>query len=110
MISNSEFCLQIDSHSLFVQDWDVVALEMWGSINNEYAILSTQVPDLSYAASVSPDNSVPVPHLCEAEWANRGIVRNKPPKVIFLVLPLFYFYLFYFSLLFSLFSFSLFDK
>ena len=86
MISNSEFCLQIDSHSLFVQDWDVVALEMWGSINNEYAILSTQVPDLSY--TVSPDNSVP--HLCEAEWANRGIVRNKPPKVNLFLFSLFF--------------------
>ena len=41
IVGNEEFCLQIDSHTAFVQDWDVVAKEEWHATGNEFAVLST---------------------------------------------------------------------
>jgi hypothetical protein len=42
---NGEFCLQTDSHMDYEIDWDKLMLEMWASVNNEYAVLSTYVTD-----------------------------------------------------------------
>ena len=36
-----EFCLQIDSHSSFEDDWDMIAIEEWYSTENEMAVMST---------------------------------------------------------------------
>lgn len=47
LLEDEEFCMQVDSHSDFVKDWDVAMSAMWGSIDNEYAILSTKPPDIS---------------------------------------------------------------
>jgi predicted metal-binding protein len=47
LLEDEEFCMQIDSHSDFISGWDVAMTKMWGSINNEYAILSTKPPDIS---------------------------------------------------------------
>lgn len=45
MIDDEEFCLQTDSHMDFEIDWDVLMLNMWALIDNEYGILSTYVTD-----------------------------------------------------------------
>ena len=47
MMKDEEFCMQIDSHSDVLPQWDTALTNMWGSIDNEYAVLSTAVPDLS---------------------------------------------------------------
>eukprot|EP00981_Chlorochromonas_danica_P014139 scaffold7413_cov177-Ochromonas_danica.AAC.5 len=61
-----EYCLQIDAHMDFVEHWDVETLEMFASINNEYAVLSFQPSDIS--AVTKTQNSDTVPHLCQAEF------------------------------------------
>lgn len=40
-IRKEEFCLQIDAHSVFEDDWDIIALEDWFSIGNEMAVMTT---------------------------------------------------------------------
>ena len=47
LMKDEEFCMQIDSHSDVSPQWDAGLTSMWGSIGNEYAVLSTAVPDLS---------------------------------------------------------------
>lgn len=65
LLRDEEFCMQIDSHTDVVQDWDEKALKMWSSIGNEYGILSHQPADI--AAAKSPPSKV-VPHLCQATF------------------------------------------
>jgi hypothetical protein len=67
--------LQIDSHVTFVKNWDTLAMQVWASTANEYAVLSTALPSQDF--KVPSGGSEVVPHLCEAEWTDRGIVRNK---------------------------------
>lgn len=62
LINDEEFCLQIDAHTDFIKDWDIEMTNMWGSINNEYAILSTVPPNIDELS----ENKDEVPHLCEA--------------------------------------------
>eukprot|EP00511_Aplanochytrium_stocchinoi_P009072 CAMPEP_0204866616 /NCGR_PEP_ID=MMETSP1348-20121228/18082_1 /ASSEMBLY_ACC=CAM_ASM_000700 /TAXON_ID=215587 /ORGANISM="Aplanochytrium stocchinoi, Strain GSBS06" /LENGTH=492 /DNA_ID=CAMNT_0052018569 /DNA_START=250 /DNA_END=1725 /DNA_ORIENTATION=- len=40
-LRDEEFCLQIDSHSAFEDDWDIIALEDWYLTENEMAVLTT---------------------------------------------------------------------
>jgi hypothetical protein len=47
IVGNEEFCLQIDSHTAFTQDWDVVAKEEWHVTGNEFAVLSTAPAKMS---------------------------------------------------------------
>ena len=35
------FCLQIDSHNQFVQDWDEKLKMEWAATRNEFGIIST---------------------------------------------------------------------
>ena len=67
LLQDEEFCLQLDSHSDVIQNWDVELTEMWGLTGNEYAILSTQPVDISRLGEA--DNSVP--HLCQAKIDER---------------------------------------
>lgn len=40
-MKNEEFCLQIDAHSVFEDNWDIIALEDWLVLDNEMAVLTT---------------------------------------------------------------------
>jgi len=53
-----------------LQDWDIEMLNMWGSVGNEYAILSTYVPDLSELGK-NVNDRYEVPHLCRGLWTDR---------------------------------------
>lgn len=41
ILGNEEFCLQIDAHMKFVQDWDEKVKQEWSATRNEYGIIST---------------------------------------------------------------------
>ena len=45
---NEEYVLQMDSHTAFVQDWDIILIEMHQQINNEYAVITTYPKPLRY--------------------------------------------------------------
>ena len=50
--------------------WDTEMTSMWGSIDNEYAVLSTTAPDIS-TISKNVNERWEVPHLCQAGFAER---------------------------------------
>lgn len=70
LLADEEFCMQIDSHSDFISDWDVAITSMWGSVQNEYAVLSTLAPDISLLGKNVNDHWE-VPHLCQATFTDR---------------------------------------
>eukprot|EP01036_Dinobryon_divergens_P029870 gene29870-39036_t len=80
LIKNQEFCMQVDAHSDFIQNWDVEVASMWGSTNNEYAVLSTIPPDVSLLSKSGLNGpNQAVPHLCQATFDSRGMAVNLPP-------------------------------
>jgi hypothetical protein len=75
LIQNEEFCMQTDAHSDFIQDWDLALTSMWGSINNEYAVLSSAVPDVSVLKNNDLNGrDQQVPHLCQATFDSRLVL------------------------------------
>jgi hypothetical protein len=96
MLENEEFCMQTDSHMDFELNWDTLMLEMWGIINNEYAILSTYVSDLAQYEENKADrhginDQFEVPHLCMVtlqgmyglprNWGTKCLRNMKKPKL-----------------------------
>jgi len=73
--ADSGFCLQIDSHMLVAQDWDVGLMDQWGKSKNEKAVLSTYVPDLKELTQVNGRREVPV--ICRLTF-HEGVPRNVP--------------------------------
>lgn len=45
LLGNQEFCMQVDSHSDFVRNWDTISIDEWNRIRNEFAVLSHQPAD-----------------------------------------------------------------
>eukprot|EP01034_Spumella_vulgaris_P034187 gene34187-42150_t len=61
--------MQVDAHSDFVQDWDVTLTAMWGSVDNEYAVLSSALPDVAVLKNSDLNGEdQQVPHLCQAAF------------------------------------------
>jgi len=69
-VQKQDFCMQIDSHMDFHDDWDVSMIEMFHRTENDYAVLST------YVADIKQNNKDPknVPNLCMVEFT--GSIRN----------------------------------
>ncbi|RYH19119.1 hypothetical protein EON65_26505 [archaeon] len=70
LIQEEDFCMSIDSHTHVIQHWDTQIMQTWGSIQNEFGVLSTQPPDVSVMRMVEGggegDKAKVVPHLCQA--------------------------------------------
>ncbi len=58
---------------MYTQDWDVKLMDMWGLINNEYAILSTS-PSALENLDKNVNNRWEVPHLCAFKWDTRYVI------------------------------------
>lgn len=56
------FTMQIDSHSRFVKDWDVLLTDMWLDLNDPKAILTCYPPN--YTPNTDPDKWYHVPQIC----------------------------------------------
>jgi len=92
---DAEFCMQIDSHMDFLPGFDTAMMNMWGATNNEYAVLSTYVSDLSVyeeeAGGLGVNQRHEVPHLCmirfhgggqmPRNWGTKCLVRATKPKL-----------------------------
>jgi hypothetical protein len=73
---NATFCLQIDSHSKVWNEWDYYLIREWYMAENEYAILTTYVPDVRLMnINLNSRNEVPV--LCKTRSGKGGIPRNQ---------------------------------
>ena len=64
-----------------VLHWDEALTQMWGSIDNEYAVLSTAAPDVS-TLSQNVNDRWEVPHLCQAGFASRWDLRTNYLTVV----------------------------
>eukprot|EP01084_Bolivina_argentea_P008799 16454_1 len=45
---NEEYVLQMDSHTAFAQDWDILLIKMHLSLNNDYGVITTYPKPLRY--------------------------------------------------------------
>jgi [Skp1-protein]-hydroxyproline N-acetylglucosaminyltransferase len=62
LYNNEKYYLQIDSHINFVKDWDTKLIDMYNSLENNKAILST------YPLDYKDRNSKGVPYICESMY------------------------------------------
>jgi hypothetical protein len=70
LLKDEEFCLQMDSHSDMLKGYDAELLKMWGTVDNEYAVLSTAAPDIS-TLEQNVNDRWEVPHLCQGSFSDR---------------------------------------
>ena len=75
VLGNEEYCMQIDAHSDFTKDWDVVAKKEWRMANNEYAILSNVPASVEDKSVYEPggDKFSEVNHQCITRIAENDI-------------------------------------
>jgi hypothetical protein len=63
VLGNEEYCMQVDAHTSFIQNWDTVAKSEWKSTNNEFAIISNppalKSEQTDYEQGGSKANQVP---------------------------------------------------
>jgi hypothetical protein len=70
------FCLQIDSHMLVAPGWDAALSTMWAQTKNEFAVLTTYVPNLDELGR-NMNGRFEVPIVCRLGF-REGIPRNVP--------------------------------
>jgi len=75
LVADTEFCMQIDAHTGFAKDWDVLMLREWWNCQNEYAVLSTY-PTNIHDLGKNSNKHWEMPHLCAAFFVGPGQVRN----------------------------------
>jgi len=69
-VNMQDFCMQIDSHMDFSDNFDVDLIDMFHATENDYAVLSTYVTDIA-ENNKDPTN---VPNLCMVEFTSS--IRN----------------------------------
>ena len=52
LLRDERFCLQVDSHSLFAEHWDVLLIRDWLSTRNEFAVLSSYIANIDQIAQL----------------------------------------------------------
>merc|ERR1719326_1108222 len=67
LITDEEFCLQVDAHTHFATGWDTKLVKQWQATNNDKAILTTYVHDIAMRDSPNGEPTGP-PHLCKTQW------------------------------------------
>lgn len=73
--TQDDFCMQIDAHTEFIQDWDLNMLHDWGSTNNEYAVMTTYPSNIKdLGQNVGGQWNMPI--LCGATIGGSGVVVN----------------------------------
>eukprot|EP01084_Bolivina_argentea_P056809 103905_1 len=72
------FAVQVDAHMSFVKDWDMIAIEQWSSLDNEYAILSTYPSEI---ASGLDEYGNPLtqsaPIICNTRMLHNGMFKHE---------------------------------
>lgn len=77
VLGNEEFCLQIDAHTQFVQDWDQKLKHEWAATGNEFGIISTVPPALDEEKTHYPPNGDTVPRSCLIKFMEVGVPVSK---------------------------------
>eukprot|EP00929_Paragymnodinium_shiwhaense_P039505 TRINITY_DN20732_c0_g1_i2.p1 TRINITY_DN20732_c0_g1~~TRINITY_DN20732_c0_g1_i2.p1 ORF type:complete len:620 (-),score=128.81 TRINITY_DN20732_c0_g1_i2:145-2004(-) len=81
-----DFCMQIDAHTVFLQDWDDFLLGDWATTKNEYAVLTTYPTGSDQlredGSQPNVNNHWEMPVLCEAQMLGPGLVRNAQASAV----------------------------
>lgn len=79
LLRDERFCLQLDSHSLFAEQWDVLLIRDWLATRNEFAVLSSYIANIDQVDKQADDVNVGqvVPHICKTQPGGHGMVRNQ---------------------------------
>lgn len=68
LLNHQDFCLQVDSHSAFEKDWDLLALQTWLDCDNEMAVLT------AYPNTVgSRHDQRFTPNRCSTQFSGEGL-------------------------------------
>jgi len=81
ILGNEEFCMQVDAHSSFRQNWDQYAKEDWAKANNEFAVIS-HVPAKQGEQTQHEDGGAQqteVPRQCSVKFQDNGIPNYSAP-------------------------------
>ncbi|ETW05293.1 hypothetical protein H310_04246 [Aphanomyces invadans] len=78
LVGDQEFCLQLDAHSVFTNDWDVGIVKDWTTLNNEMGVLTTYLHGLNNFVGDDGTNKPPdhLPHICQTMRGGNGLVRS----------------------------------
>lgn len=74
VLGNEEFCMQVDAHTEFVQDWDEILKEEWKKTENEFAIISTLPAAAAHKNQFEHggDKAGMVPRQCQVTYRENG--------------------------------------
>mmetsp|Transcript_7382 Transcript_7382/g.11810 ORF Transcript_7382/g.11810 Transcript_7382/m.11810 type:complete len:474 (-) Transcript_7382:809-2230(-) len=76
LIQDEDFCMQIDAHTVFKRDWDVLMSQQWGATENEFAVLTTYPTNYKDLYKNS-NKHWEMPHICGADMSRSGAISNK---------------------------------
>ena len=76
LYSDEKYTLQIDSHTRFIQNWDEELIEMWKSINDPYAVLTTYPSD--YYPNLPEEDWVKTPYVIHTHSILDGKTQQRP--------------------------------
>lgn len=72
-LGNEEFCMQVDAHTTFVQNWDTMVVEEWKATENEFGVISTApAPKAHMSDYLDGDKVGAVPRQCKVFWRDNG--------------------------------------
>lgn len=86
LIEEEEFCMQVDSHTVFTKDWDTNMIQDWNATENEMAVITTY-PHHIWDGFFDADNGTNtpptgLPHNCDVQVGGFGLVRLSQSKII----------------------------
>lgn len=88
VLGNEEFCMQIDSHTIFAKSWDEIVKKDWIAARNEFGIISyvpaATVDQKEYEPHGGP-KATEVPRQCKIELTGQG---NIPVRGMLFLLAL----------------------
>lgn len=73
LMHEQEFCMEASPNVKAIHHWDIEIINLWMSVNNEYAVLSSNLP-------FEEDIASHIQHLCQSEYNENGNLINQLPR------------------------------
>ena len=73
LMQDQEFCMEATPNVKAIHHWDTEIVNLWMSIENEYAVLSSNLP-------FEEDLNSHIQHLCQSEYNANGYLVNQLPR------------------------------
>lgn len=75
VLGNEKYCMQIDSHTKFIKNWDNVIINEWKNTYNEFGIITSVPPSMLNIEKYSLDSDdlqFTVPRQCSIKFRENG--------------------------------------